>query len=32
MGIFIRAVDKFGDTINFMLSERRNEEAATTFF
>jgi len=27
-----RAVDKFGDTIDFMLSERRNEVAATTFF
>jgi len=27
-----RAVDKFGDTIDFMLSERRDEEAATAFF
>jgi putative transposase len=27
-----RAVDKYGDTLDFMLSERRNEEAATRFF
>ena len=27
-----RAVDKFGDTIDFMLSERRDEAAATAFF
>jgi putative transposase len=27
-----RAVDKFGDTIDFMLSEQRDEMAATTFF
>ena len=27
-----RAVDKFGDTIDFMLSEKRNEAAATAFF
>jgi putative transposase len=27
-----RAVDKFGDTIDFMLSEQRDETAATTFF
>jgi len=27
-----RAVDKFGDTVDFMLSEHRNEAAATTFF
>ena len=27
-----RAVDKQGDTIDFMLSEHRDEEAATTFF
>ncbi|WP_027159813.1 IS6 family transposase [Methylobacter luteus] len=27
-----RAVDKFGDTIDFMLSERRDEAAATKFF
>jgi putative transposase len=27
-----RAVDKFGDTIDFMLSEHRDEEAATAFF
>jgi putative transposase len=27
-----RAVDKFGDTIDFMLSEKRDEAAATTFF
>jgi putative transposase len=27
-----RAVDKFGDTIDFMLSEHCDEAAATTFF
>ena len=27
-----RAVDKFGDTVDFMLSEQRDEAAATTFF
>jgi putative transposase len=27
-----RAVDKFGDTIDFMLSEHRDERAATAFF
>ena len=27
-----RAVDKFGGTIDFMLSERRDEKAATAFF
>jgi putative transposase len=27
-----RAVDKFGDTIDFMLSEHRDEAAATAFF
>lgn len=27
-----RAVDKFGDTVEFMLSERRDEAAATAFF
>jgi len=27
-----RAVDKFGDTVDFMLSERRDEAAATVFF
>lgn len=27
-----RAVDKFGKTVDFMLSERRNEPAATLFF
>jgi putative transposase len=27
-----RAVDKFGDTIDFMLSEQRDETAATAFF
>jgi len=32
MGIFYRAVDKFGDTIDFMVSEHRDEAAATAFF
>ncbi|WP_347988508.1 IS6 family transposase [Methylomonas sp. AM2-LC] len=27
-----RAIDKYGDTIDFMLSERRDEEASTRFF
>jgi transposase-like protein len=27
-----RAVDKFGDTIDFMLSEQRDEMAAIAFF
>ena len=27
-----RAVNKFGETIDFMLSERHDEEAATAFF
>jgi transposase-like protein len=27
-----RAVDSHGDTLDFMLSERRDEEAATAFF
>jgi putative transposase len=27
-----RAVDKFGDTIDFMLSEKRDQAAATTAF
>ena len=27
-----RAVDKFGKTLDFMLSKRRNKKAATTFF
>jgi len=29
---FYRAVDKSGDTIDFMLSKKRNEKAATNFF
>ena len=29
---YYRAVDKHGDTLDFMLSERRDEEAATSFF
>jgi len=29
---FYRAVDKFGDTIDFIVSERRDETAATAFF
>ena len=29
---FYRAVDKFGKTLDFMLSERRNAPAATLFF
>ena len=27
-----RSIDKYGDTLDFMLSERRDEEAATRFF
>jgi len=27
-----RVVDKFGDTVDFMLSEDRDEMAVTTFF
>jgi putative transposase len=29
---YYRAADKFGKTLDFMLSERRNEAAATAFF
>ena len=31
-GRLYRAVDKFGDTIHFMLSEQREEMAAAKFF
>jgi len=27
-----RAIDKFGDTIDFMLSEHRDDETASWFF
>ena len=27
-----RAIDKFGDTVDFLLSEKRDEAAATAFF
>lgn len=32
MGLLYRAVDKFGDAVDFMLSEHRDEMAAITFF
>jgi putative transposase len=30
--IYNRAIDKFGNTIDFILSEKRAEAAATSFF
>ncbi|SCN46528.1 hypothetical protein BAZMOX_105338_0 [methanotrophic endosymbiont of Bathymodiolus azoricus (Menez Gwen)] len=32
MGLFIRAVDNRSDTLDFMLSERRDEDAGSSYF